>query len=524
MLQKLEKALKCKEIWVKGAYSYRNPDEDLPKDWNEVKLAVYCDKLDIPTNADIFIEQIKSELTSSLKQANNYFGEKNNTYIYYPGNGKRGYFRIPKLKAVPERPILQEIKARVLNRWGIIDLLDVLIEADRQINLSRFFHSTGQRQIINESDITFRLLLSYYGKGTNIGLKRASTIVNPSCSYKELLRFNNRYFTIESVRESNSALVNRIIEIRNPKVWGITTACASDGTHIGSWGGNLISEWNPHYNKRGVMAYWHVDTNSTCVYSQLKTISSSEVAAMLKGLILHDTEMRIESNYVDSHGQSEVAFPFCKMLNVDLHPRLKGIKKEKLYLPDNQIQLSNLQGVIDRSIKWHHINKQYSEMVRYVTAATEKTGPIESILRRFHKNNRNHPTYKAFIEAGKALKTIHICRYLMDENYRREINDALNIIENWNSYRSFISYGKDSELQTNNPEKQELSILCLHFIQNAIILMNTILIERVILSEGFYKRMQPEDCEALTALLFLNINPYGYINMDFNKPSILNAA
>ena len=200
------------------------------------------------------------------------------------------------------------------------------------------------------------------------------------------------------------------------------------------------------------------------------------------------------------------------------------IKKEKLYLPDDQIQLSNLQGVIDRSIKWHNINEQYSEMVRYVTAATEKTGPIESILRRFHKNNRNHPTYKAFVEAGKALKTIHICRYVMDENYRREINDALNIIENWNSYRVFISYGKDSELQTNDPEKQELSILCLHFIQNAIILMNTILIEHVILSEGFYKRMQPKDYEALTALLSLNINPYGYINMDFNKPSILNTA
>ena len=524
VLQKLEKALKCKEIWVEGAYFYRDPNEDLPQDWNEVKQVAHCDKFNIPSNADIFIKQIKEEMTESLTQANNYFGTKNSTYIYYPGRGKKGYFKIPKLKAVPERPILQEIKNSVLNRWGIIDLLDVLIEADRQINLSQFFYSTGQRQILSKGNITFRILLSIFGIGTNIGLKRATTIINPACSYKELLHFNNLYFTKESLRDASSALVNRIIEIRNPEIWGSTTACISDATHISSWKENIISEWNPHYPKKGVMAYWHVDKNSTCIFSQLKTISSSEIAAMIKGLILHDIEMRIGSNYVDSHGQSEVAFPFCKMLNVDLHPRLKGIKKEKLYIPNDQIQLSNLDGVIARSIKWQCIKEQYSEMVRYVTAATEKTGPIESILRRFHKNNRNHPTYKAFIEAGKALKTIHICRYLMHENYRREINDALNIIENWNSYRSFISYGNNSELKTNNPEKQELSILCLQFIQNAIIFMNTLLIERVIWSEGFNKRMVPKDKEALTALLSLNINPYGYINMDYNKPSILKIA
>ena len=68
-----------------------------------------------------------------------------------------------------------------------------------------------------------------------------------------------------------------------------------------------------------------------CIYSQLKRCSSSEVAAMIEGLLRHCTEMSVEKNYVDSHGQSEVAFAFCHLLGFDLLPRLKGISKKKLY-------------------------------------------------------------------------------------------------------------------------------------------------------------------------------------------------
>ena len=73
------------------------------------------------------------------------------------------------------------------------------------------------------------------------------------------------------------------------------------------------------------MIYWQVEKHAACIYSQLKTCSSSEVAAMIEGLLRHDTEMEVEKNYVDSHGQSEVAFAFCRLLGFQLLPRLKAI-------------------------------------------------------------------------------------------------------------------------------------------------------------------------------------------------------
>ena len=44
-----------------------------------------------------------------------------------------------------------------------------------------------------------------------------------------------------------------------------------------------MNEWHQRYGGRGVMIYWHVERGSVCIYSQLKTCSSSEVAAMIEG-------------------------------------------------------------------------------------------------------------------------------------------------------------------------------------------------------------------------------------------------
>src|ERR1700675_4709382 len=65
-----------------------------------------------------------------------------------------------------------------------------------------------------------------------------------------------------------------------------------------------------------------------------------------------------------------------------------------------------------------------------------------------------HPTYLAFAELGKAIKTIFLCRYLHSEALRREIQEGLNVIETWNGTNSFILYGKGVEIATNDLENQ----------------------------------------------------------------------
>jgi len=98
------------------------------------------------------------------------------------------------------------------------------------------------------------------------------------------------------------------------------------------------------------MIYWHVERNSLCIHSQLKSPSSSEVASMIEGVVHHCTEMGVDRQYDDSHGQSTIAFAFCRSLGFQLMPRLKAIPVQKLSRPDAYPNLQAYAPWLSRSI------------------------------------------------------------------------------------------------------------------------------------------------------------------------------
>jgi hypothetical protein len=105
------------------------------------------------------------------------------------------------------------------------------------------------------------------------------------------------------------------------------------------------------------MIYWHVERNSLCMHSQLKSPSSSEVASMIEGVIHHCTEMEVDRQYVDSHGQSTVAFAFCRLLGFQLPPRLKATHSQTMYRPEagKAGAYANLQLILGKPIDWELI-------------------------------------------------------------------------------------------------------------------------------------------------------------------------
>jgi TnpA family transposase len=322
------------------------------------------------------------------------------------------------------------------------------------------------------------------------------------------------------LRSAIALVCNGIFEIRNPVFWGEgTTACASDSKKFGAWDQNLMTEWHARYGGPGVMIYWHVDKNSVCIYSQLKACSSSEVAAMIEGVLRHDTEMDVEKQYVDTHGQSEVGFAFCHLLGFALLPRLKNLKKQRLYRPHSgePEKYAHLQSILGRPINWEIIEQQYDELIKLATALRLGTADAESILRRFTKSNAQHPTYKALCELGKALKTVFLCDYLRLESLRREIHEGLEVIENWNSANDFILYGKGGEFASNKLESQETLMLSLHLLQVSLVYVNTLMIQQVLAEPEWQGRLTAADRRALSPLKWQHVNPYGTFTLNMNE-------
>ena len=240
---------------------------------------------------------------------------------------------------------------------------------------------------------------------------------------------------------------------------------------------------------------------------------------MIEGVLRHCTDMEVERQYVDSHGQSEVAFAFSHILGFDLLPRLKAIARQKLYLvaAADAEQYGHLESILTRAINWDLIRQQYDDIIKYTTALRLGTAEPEAILRRFTRSHAMHPTYRALAELGKAIKTMFLCRYLHDESLRREIHEGLNVVENWNSANNFIFYGERGEFTTNRVEDQELGVLSLHLLQACLVFINTLLIQEVLAEPAWRDRMTVDDWRGLTPLIYHHVNPYGRIELNMDR-------
>jgi len=510
--QALREQLRCKEIWVVGAERWRNPDHDLPADF-ESSRAEYYTALRKPLDPAAFVDELRGDMDRELSALDEALPEL--PWLEIADRGARGAIKLTPLEAVPEPASLGQLKDLIAARWGTVSLIDMLKEAILRTGcLDRVTGPAGRTDMPREV-LAERLILALYAYGTNTGIR---AIAGAGQSERDVRYVRQRYLSADVVRSIAVEIANATFAARQRAVWGQgTTTVASDSTHFAAYDQNILTEWHSRYRGRGVLIYWHVEKKSMAIHSQLISCSASEVAAMVEGAIHHQTSMQVDGNYTDSHGQSEIGFGITRLLGFDLLPRIKRINKTRLYRttagdPDRHPRLAP---ALTRPIRWDLISEQYDQMIRYATAIRSGTASTEAILRRFARANAMHPTYQAMIEVGRAQRTVFVARYLRDRELQREINQGLNVMESWNRANSVLFYGKGGDIASNRRDEQELSVLALRVLQSALVYVNTLMLQDVI-ADGEID-LTATDLRGLTPLFWSHISPYGEVRLNLNE-------
>ena len=515
VLNQLRERVRAREIWVEGSDRYRNPARDLPADFDERRASYYAG-LGLEPDARVFVAGVRARLEEELHLLDATLPRNDTVRLRTSGANR---ISITPFVPQPEPVGLIDLKGEIGRSWPMTGLLDVLKETALDTRFLDCFESSASREALPPDVRNRRLLLALYALGTNAGLRRVAAGV-ADVSIDELAHVHRRYIDAGALRAACARVANATLAIRKPRIWGAPgTTCASDSTRFGAWDRNLMTEWHARYGGRGVMIYWHVERRATCIYSQLKRCSSSEVAAMVEGVLRHCTDMEIQRQYVDSHGQSAVGFAFCHLLGFELAPRLKAIARQKLVLASagQRAGLPNLAPILSGVVDWEELARQYDEMVKYAAAMQHGTADPESILRRFSRGDVMHPTYKALAELGRAIKTVFLCRYLRLESFRREIHQGLNVVENWNSANGFVFFGKGGEIATNRVRDQETSALALQLVQASLVYVNTRMVQSVLGDPDWADRLSSDDLRGLSPLIYTHINPYGRFEVDLDR-------
>jgi hypothetical protein len=149
----------------------RGPEDDLPADF-ELNRDVHYDALRQPLDATAFVAELQRRHRAALSHLNDALANGTADGVRISNRHGEPWITVPAIEKQAEPPTLQALKDEVERRWGTIDLLDVLKEADYLTGFTEEFNSVASREIVDRRELRARLLLMNFGLGTNMGIKR----------------------------------------------------------------------------------------------------------------------------------------------------------------------------------------------------------------------------------------------------------------------------------------------------------------------------------------------------------------
>ncbi len=242
-LQALRERLRCKEIWVVGADRWRNPDQDLPADFDQRRVEHYRE-LRKPLDPAAFIDEARTEMGAELDALEQALPDLPWLQV---ADRPAGAIKLTPLDAVPEPQGLRRLKAEVGRRWGAVPLVDMLKEAVLRTGCLAGVSARAGRSHISPEVLAERLVLAIYGYGTNTGL-RAVAAGRHAHTEDDLRYVRRRYLTLETAREIAVAIADATFAARREAIWGTgSTTVASDSTHVAAFDQNLFTQWHSRY-------------------------------------------------------------------------------------------------------------------------------------------------------------------------------------------------------------------------------------------------------------------------------------
>ncbi|UUA73609.1 Tn3 family transposase [Cellvibrio sp. QJXJ] len=430
----------------------------------EAQLPAYCEEVGLVDGDVEFARTLKDAMEASCHKADSQFPEDELVRI------ENGNLVIGKRKPDQPSPEIEEIGALLRDRLEKINVLDVIINVEKWLNLNKQFGPlSGFESRI--SDPVLRFVLTVFCYGTNIGPTETVRSVQ-GVSRKQVAWLNLKRTTEARLDKAIAKINNAYKKYRLIECWGSGNSVSADGKLWDLYEDNLLSEYHIRYGSYGGIAYYHVSDTYIALFSRFIPCGVYEAIYILDGLLNDESDFNPDTVHGDTQAQSTPVFGLALLLGIKLMPRIRNIKDLNFYKSDRTMVLKHIQSLFKEPIKWELIEKHYADMMR--TAMSVKAGKItaSTILRRFGTKNRKNKLYFAFRELGRVVRTMFLLEYITDVDLRKTIQAATCKSEEFNEFARWLFFANGGKIPANLKHEQSKIVKYNHLLANFAILYN----------------------------------------------------
>jgi TnpA family transposase len=295
--------------------------------------------------------------------------------------------------------------------------------------------------------------------GMNLALDEMAAVLGRGYRVGRVQHFCDLYMTKENLKRALRRVLASWDARRLGEAFGRWDMISVDGVVVGSFQNNLLSRYHYRRGRTGMTVYWfrRDDGIPTCV----KPLGNQEWESWhaLDEILQPLTSRRLQVSCGDTHAQFLGLWALAELTGKDVMARFRRPASVLLYKPSGRNR-AGLAGL--RAVRWDIIQRSLPCMLRLAKAVRAGTVSAVDALRRLHLvDEHGHDVGTAFRELGKVARTEFLLRYAMDEGLQRRVHTACNHAENWNFFHSKVFWGNGGRLRSNDPRRQEETLLAL---------------------------------------------------------------
>ena len=385
-------------------------------------------------------------------------------------NGRIRLHRPPKRLLSWEEKGHQEKHQEVLQKFERRTILEVVLRVHRETGMLDAFrlpriapHQLGESERL---ELAAGVLA---GMGMNLSEEEIAMVLGHRHALGRIRHFADQYMTKENLERALQRLQMSWQERALGKFWGTGDKVAVDGKVIGAFESNLLSKYHFRRGRSGLTVYWFRRDDG--IATRVRVLGNQEWESWyVPEELLFPLVGKLRESCGDTQAQHLALWGLSELIHRRVSARFRRASQVLLFTPDERGRagLKRLQ-----SLNWRILEERLPCMTEVAERIQKGGVKASEVLRRTRLiDSHGHDLAEGFRELGKISRTEFLLRYMTDRCLQQGCQKMCNDAENWNAFHEFMFWGNGGRLQTNDPRRQEATVLALTIVLDSVVYDN----------------------------------------------------